>query len=717
MPGITDKLKNILQSRKNGSGVSMKKLFVVFLLFAAANVFITYSGVQRHTEAADGGDTLKYIEPESYHSNVEKLINTILSRYHYKKYALNDSLSEYIFNSYIKTLDNSRCYFIKSDIDEFSEYRDKIDDFLIEGELHPFYKIFNRFMDRVRDRNAYIDKILDTEMDFTKDEYLETDRENAPWPANTEEADEIWRKRVKNDALNLKLTGKEWKDIAVTLKKRYDNFTKNILQSKSEDVFQLFMNAYTEAIDPHTNYMSPTTTENFKIDMQRSLEGIGAQLKSEDEYTKIAEVIAGGPAFKSGQLAKDDKIIGVAQGDDGEMVDVVGWRLTDVVKLIRGPKGTKVRLQVQKAKDGTNAIPKTIVLIREKVTLEEQSAKKDVLDINNGGKNYKIGVIEIPAFYSDFEAQQKGDPNYKSTTRDVKKLLIELKQEKVDGILIDLRHNGGGSLQEAIQLTGLFIKDGPVVQVRNSDGSIDVDDDPDPQIIYDGPLAVVVDRLSASASEIFTGAIQDYGRGLVIGSQTFGKGTVQNLIDLNRIMQSKDDKFGQIKLTIAKYYRITGGSTQHLGVVPDVAFPSIFDPEVYGESAEKSALPYDQIKSSDFKRFADLKKFIPELQKRHEQRINKNDEFSYLIEDIEKYKESKDKKLISLNESVRKKERDADEERDFQRENERRSKLGLKLLNKGETPSDADKKKEDKDFLIDESARVLSDFIAMNKVG
>jgi carboxyl-terminal processing protease len=714
MAGIKDKIKKLYQARDDGSGVSMKKLFVVFLLFAAANIFITYSGDQKNTVNIEGGDTLKYVEPESYHSNIEKLVNTILSRYHYKKTALNDSLSGYIYTSYLKTLDNSRCYFIQSDIDEFAQYRDKIDDYIIDGQLEPVYEIFNRFRDRVKERTAYVDKILNNEIDFTKDEYLEVDREDVPWPATTEEANEIWRKRVKNDALNLKLAGKEWKDISETLKKRYDNFNKNVLQYKSEDVFQLFMNAYTEAIDPHTNYMSPVTTENFKIDMQRSLEGIGAQLKSEDEYTKIAEVITGGPAFKSGQLAKEDKIVGVAQGDDGEMVDVVGWRLTDVVQLIRGPKGTKVRLQVQAAKDGANAIPKTIELIREKVTLEEQSAKKDVFEIENGGKAFKIGIIEIPAFYSDFEAMQKGDPNYKSTTRDVKKLIAELKKDKVDGILIDLRHNGGGSLQEAIQLSGLFIKDGPVVQVKNADGSIDVGDDPDPEIIYDGPLAVVVDRLSASASEIFAGAIQDYGRGLIIGAQTFGKGTVQNLIDLNRLMPNKEEKYGQIKLTVAKYYRITGGSTQHLGVVPDIDFPSVYDPEVYGESAEKSALPYDQIKSSDFKPYSNLKKFIPELEKKHELRVSKNEEFDYLLEDIEKYKESKEKKRISLNESVRKKEREAEEEKDFQRENKRREKLGLKLLKKGETATDMPK---EKDFMIDESARILSDFIALNEVG
>lgn len=692
----------------------MKKIVFIVLLFAAANIFIAYSGNQKSEPYDLGGDTLKYVEPEDYHSNIEKLVTTILSRYHYKKSNLNDSLSADIFNRYIKALDYNRSYFLQSDIDGFNQYKNQIDDFIVDGNLEPIFKIFNVFRNRVKERVEYVDEVLKHAFDYTENDSVQLDRSKAEWAKTKEELDDIWKKRVKNDALNLKLAGKEWEDISKTLKKRYDNFTKNILQYKGEDVFQLFMNSYSEAIDPHTNYMSPITTENFKIDMARSLEGIGAQLKSEDEFTKIAEIIVGGPAYKSGLLHKDDKITGVAQDDDGEMVDVVGWRLTDVVQLIRGPKGTKVRLQVQSAKDGANAVPKVITLIRDKVTLEEQSAKKEVLEIMNDGKPFKIGVITIPAFYSDFEAMQKGDKNYKSTTRDVRILLDSLRLENVDGIVIDLRNNGGGSLNEAIQLTGLFIEDGPVVQVKNADGSIDVGDDPDPAIVYDGPLAVLVNRFSASASEIFAGAIQDYGRGLILGSQTYGKGTVQNLVDLNRLMANADEKYGQVKLTIAKYYRITGGSTQHLGVVPDIEFPSMYDPEEYGESAEPSALPWDQISKTPYTPFDNLKEFIPQLRQKSEVRRNKSDEFDYLLEDIQEYRESRNQKYVSLNEEVRKKQQEEKEEKRFQRENERRKKQGLKLLEKGETITEEAKHK---DALLDESARILADYIALNDVG
>lgn len=689
----------------------MKKLLIAAIVIIAANFLIIRSS-QIFTNDKDSSDTSKVVQPEEIFSQENQIINTILSRYHYNKFQLGDSLSSVIFDRYIKSLDPSRSYFLKSDIDEFEAFRYKIDDFLKLGELNPGFTIFNRFKDRLNERIDFVQNILNDEFDFTKDEYYQIDREDADWLNSSNDANEIWRLRVKNDALNLKIAGKEWSAVKETLKKRYESYRKAVIQYNSEDVFQLYMNAYTEALDPHTNYFSPMTSENFNIDMSLSVEGIGAQLQNEDEYVKIAEIIPGGPAAKSGLLLADDKIVGVAQGTDGEMIDIIGWRVNDAVKLIRGEKGTTVRLSILSASDGVNALPKEITLVREKVKLEEQAAKKSMLELLKDGKPYRIGVITIPKFYSDFEAQQRGEKDYKSTTRDVKKILAELKEEKVDGVIIDLRNDGGGSLNEAIDLTGLFIKDGPVVQVKNSDGTIEVGEDPDPNIVYDGPLAVIVNRFSASASEIFAGAIQDYGRGLILGEQTYGKGTVQNLIDLNRLMPGSKDKLGQVKLTIGKYYRITGGSTQNLGVIPDILFPSAFDAHEFGESSEPSALPWDQIKSSQYQMFGDFKMNLSKLKSLHEERIKTDPEFDFLLEDIQLYKDSKSKRLISLNEKIRRQEKEESDERSFQRENERRKLKGLTLLKKGEV--DTTKKEKESDPILDESGNILVDLISLS---
>ncbi len=689
---------------------NMKKIITGIVILAAVNIYLAKTD-NRESLVSNLPDSLIVVEPNEHLSSENLHINMLLSRYHYnKKTKLNDSISSVIFDRYLKALDFSKSYFIQEDIDKFETERYDYDDFLKEGYLDPAYDIFNVYKIRVEERMAFIKSQLENEFDFSVDETYELKREDKPWPKTTEEANEIWRKRIKNDALVLKLEGTEWDKIKERLTKRYENYRKAIIQYSSEDVFQLFMNSYTEVMDPHTNYLSPSTSDNFKISMSLSLEGIGAQLQTEDEYTKVHEIIPGGPAYKSNLLHRDDKIIGVAQGEDGEMVDVMGWKITDVVQLIRGPKETKVRLQIIPSDGGPNAPVKEITLVRDKVKLEEQAAKKEVLEITNEGKNFKIGVINVPAFYSDFEAMQRGEKDYKSTTRDVRLLLDSLKQENVDGIVIDLRNDGGGSLEEAVKLTGLFIKDGPVVQVRDSQGNIEVQTDPDNTIVYDGPLAVLVNRFSASASEIFSGAIQDYQRGLIIGEQTFGKGTVQNLIDLNRIMPKSNDPAGQLKITIAKYYRINGGSTQHLGVVPDIKFPSAFDPNEYGESSEPSALPWDQIRSTDYALYGELKNLIPQLVSKHEERIKTNNEFDNLQEEIEEYKESKTKTEISLNESVRKKEKEAEEEKRFQRENERRSRLGLKLLQKGEV---AERNEKQPDPLLKEGATILSDLILM----
>lgn len=683
------------------------KILLVLILFVSNNFIVSSSLAQVNNTAVT--DTIKVIEPMEYHTFEDQLITSILSRYHYKTFDLNDSLSQVIFNRYLNVLDNGKNYFLNFDIKSFDTQKFNLDDYLIKGDVQFYYDVFNVYLKRLNQRARFVDSLLNQEFDYSIDENFEYNRDKAAWAKDENELNEIWRKRLKNDALTYKLNGKDWTFIQKTLKKRYKNLAQFLNQYNSEDVFQLAMNSFTESIDPHTNYFSPETSDNFKIDMSLSLEGIGARLQTEDDYTKIVEVIPGGPAAKSKLLNADDKIVGVAQNDDGDFEDVVGWRINDVVKLIRGPKGTTVRLQIIPAGSDLNTKPKEITLVRDKVKLEEQAAKSSVLEIINDNKPFRIGVIDVPKFYNDFEGQKNGDGNYKSTTKDVKLILDSLKNKKVDGVIIDLRDDGGGSLQEAIDLTGLFIKDGPVVQVKNSDGNIDVATDPDPGIVYDGPLAVLVNRFSASASEIFSAAIQDYGRGLIIGEQTYGKGTVQNLIDLNRLSSKKNKDLGQVKITIAKYYRINGGSTQHLGVVPDISFPSFVDPSEFGESSEPSALPWDEIKSAKFNRYGDLSKIIPILKQKHLERIANNQDFDYLLEDIKIYKENKNKTSISLNEIIRKKEKDEEEQKKFERENERRKSVGLDLLDE-EVP---EVKSDKKDFLLDETAKIISDYIML----
>ncbi len=519
--------------------------------------------------------------------------------------------------------------------------------------------------------------------------------------------------RIKNDALNLVLSGKDWKNTSDFLLKRYHNYHKIVLQYEAEDIFALFMNSFTQVYDPHTDYFSPAASENFNIAMRLSLEGIGATLRQDNDYTVVASIVPGGPANKSGLLHEEDKIVGVAQGEDGEMVDIIGWRVDDAIQLIRGKKGTIVRLQIMKAKDGPGDPTTEIKIVREKIKLEEQAAKDEILDIEENGKSFKLGIVKLPSFYTDFEAQQKGDPNYKSTTRDVKNILNKFKEQKVDGVILDLRNNGGGSLQEAIQLTGLFIKDGPVVQVKNSANMVEVDKDPDPSIIYDGPLAVMTNRFSASASEIFAAAIQDYGRGLILGSNTYGKGTVQNLIDLNRAMPITNKKLGQLKITIQKFYRITGSSTQHLGVKPDISFPSQFTAKEFGESSQPSSLPWDQIQSAQFKPYSNLSKYFPLLEKKHNDRIKNDIEYNFMLDDIKEFNLNREKKTLSLNEAVRKLERNQAEANKKRKDEERAKYLGLKIDEKKEIEIPQSKQS---DFELKESGRILADLI-LAKVG
>lgn len=685
---------------------SDKKLLIICFFIFVFSIDNSSKNLLNHIPETD---SIKIIEPQEHHRLENQLITSILTRYHYKSFDINDSLSNIIFNRYFETLDQGKYYFLKEDIESFGSYKNKLDDFLLNGDVYFYYDVFELYLQRLNERINFVNNILENEFDYSTDEKYYFDRKDSDWAVSKSELDDLWEKRLKNDALTYKLNGKDWVFIQKTLKNRYINFSKLLNQYNSEDVFQLAMNSFTEAIDPHTNYLSPETSDNFKIDMSLSLEGIGARLQTDGDYTKVAEVIPGGPAYKSKLINVDDKIIGVAQGDNGDYEDVIGWRITDVVKLIRGEKGTTVRLQIIPAGNDLNSRPKEIKLVREKIKLEDQAAKSQILELNNDGKSFKIGVIKIPKFYNDFDGRRNGDGNFKSTTKDVKAILDTLIQKSVDGVVIDLRDDGGGSLQEAIELTGLFIKNGPIVQVRNSDGSVDVAEDPDPSIVYDGPLAVLVNRFSASASEIFSAAVQDYGRGLIIGEQTYGKGTVQNLIDLNRLASKKNNKFGQVKLTIAKYYRINGGSTQSRGVIPDIKFPSYVDALEFGESAQPSALPWDEIQTADFEKFNNLTDIIPEITQRHINRIKHNYDFNSLISDIEKYQRSKENKFVSLNEEVRRKEKEEEEQKKFE--------LGLDNSNSDIELIEEeviDKVNKKKDFLLDESGLILTDLILLS---
>lgn len=694
---------------KNKVGIIVKRSIFFLSLIVIAFFFVAESATPE-LNYFSLPDTLKTISPDSKQSIESQLVTTVLTRYHYNRVPLNDSLSALIFNRYLNQLDGGKNYFLKSDIDEFNKYKFELDDFLANSNIQFFFDVFNVYLKRVAERMDYINELLENEFNYTSNEYYILKRDSVDWAKDKNELNEDWRKRIKNDALLYKLNGKDWDFIKSTIQKRYKNITKYLFQYNSEDVFQLAMNAFAETIDPHTNYFSPITSDNFKIDMSLSLEGIGARLQVEDDFTKIVEVIPGGPADKSKQLKADDKIIGVAQGEDGEFEDVIGWRVNDVVKLIRGEKGTVVRLLILPAGSDLNAKPKEVKLIRDKVKLEDQAAKSSLLEIQNNGNNFKIGVINIPKFYSDFEAQRSGEEG-KSTTKDVRKLISELQQKNIDGLIIDLRNDGGGSLTEAVELTGLFINDGPVVQVRNSSNNVEVNKDPDPSIVYNGPLAVMVNRFSASASEIFAAAIQDYGRGIIIGENTYGKGTVQNLIDLNMFTNRKNMRLGQVKLTVAKFYRINGKSTQRLGVKPDIELPSYFLPEEFGESSEPSALPFDEISKLNYEQYGDIQKFIPDLIKKHNHRTENDPDFQYLIDQIKEYRESRNQTIVSLNEEVRRKQKEADEERKFQRENELRKKKGLKLLDKGEIPDD---KLDNTDYILNESAKILSDYILLS---
>ncbi len=647
-----------------------------------------------------------------------EMVETLEKR-HYSKRRYDDALSSEHLDNYIDSLDRGRMFFLASDVAKFEPFRTELDDQTSKGRLDTAYDIFNLFHQRLETR---LQQVIDTmpqtvaAMDFTVEESYPLDTDGIEWATETSELDDRWRKQIKNQVLSLRLAKKDPDEIVPTLEKRYENQLKRVKQYNSRDVFQLYANALTELYDPHTNYFSPTRSENFNINMSLSLEGIGAVLQLEDDYTKVARLVPAGPADKTGEIHPSDRILAVAQGEDGEFEDVIGWRLDEVVKLIRGPKGSTVRLEIIPTKAKSEDARKIVTIVRNKVKLEEQSAQKEIIEIPNGDEVRRVGVIDIPAFYIDFEASRRGDEDYKSTTRDVKRLLDELVADGVDGIVIDLRNNGGGSLQEANELTGLFIEYGPTVQIRHSSRRVWRDGKRLRGDYYDGPLVVLINRLSASASEIFAGAIQDYQRGIVVGDQSFGKGTVQSLISLPE---------GQLKLTESKFYRISGDSTQHRGVIPDVSFPAIYDPEEIGESTLDHALPWDQITPVKHPLYQDVESLIPTLSGLFQQRSLENPDFLFLQQQVALAEEARHIEAVPLQEAARRALREEQEQRELAIENARRQAKGLAALtsldDEEEADSDEDatdeatEDEEETDVLLVEAGHVLIDALMMTE--
>jgi carboxyl-terminal processing protease len=670
--------------------------------------------------------TAAQLTPLPQQSKAAYISAEVLTRYHYKRIPLDDAASIKIFDNYLKTLDGEKVFFLQSDIDQFAAYRNKLDDAILNEDLAAPFAMFNLYQQRVAERYSYAHSLLSRGFDFDSKESYQYTRKNAPWAKSTDEMNDLWRRRVKNDWLRLKLAGKDDKSIVDTLGKRYDNLLNGLAKIKSDDVFQNFMNAYAMAIDPHTNYLGVRASEDFDISMRLSLVGIGAVLQDKDEYTTIRELVAGGPAAMSGKLKVGDRIVGVGQGTNATPVDVMGWRLDDTVALIRGTEDTVVVLDVLPVEAGPDGKHKTVTMIRKKISLDNQAAKKSIIEIKDGATTRRVGVISLPGFYQDFAARQNGDKNFKSATRDVSRLLDELKRDKVESVLMDLRNNGGGSLDEAVELTGLFIDKGPVVQQRDSKGKVSVEKDTNSGLAWNGPLGVLINRGSASASEIFAAAIQDYGRGVVIGAKSFGKGTVQTVLSLDQLAKNDKPKFGDLKMTIAQFFRINGGTTQLRGVTPDIALPAMMDEEDFGESSYDNALPWTQIKAADYQPAGDLTAIMPALKVRHDLRISHDKDFQYLQEDISEFNAQRKKNQISLNEAERRKERLAQESRAKRRENTTTTKGGSPTvqddgLQANERNMDADlalenSRKNAKDVLLTEAAHILSDEVGLLKV-
>jgi len=647
------------------------------------------------------------VVPSERHRSVARRVGSMLEGMHYSQSKLDDRLSATVYARYLDSIDGQHTSLIAADIAEFEQYKLRFDDMIRSGDVDPAFAIFARFQQRNRERIKFAIAQLDKEPDWTVNEVFEFDREKAPWAITQAELDDFWRKRVKNDALSLLLTGKNWDEATKLLRKRYETTLKRIDQISADDVFESLMNSYARAYDPHSSYFSPRSSEEYRIQMSLNYDGIGASLQLVDDYVTIMNVIEGGPAAVAGTLSVKDRITGVGQGKEGPVTDVLGWRIDDVVQLIRGRAGTQVRLQVLPAGAGPGTPEKTLEFTRNKVTLEAQAAQKELRTIKRGDKEIRVGIINVPAFYQDVEAQNAGEKDFRSTTRDVRRLISELKSEKIDGLVLDLRGNGGGYLPEATALTGLFVDKGPVVQLKVTDGQLEVQDDPEPGVAYSGPLAVLVDRFSASASEIFAGAIQDYHRGVVLGQRTFGKGTVQNLVPLDR--WSPRPVNGQLTVTIGKFYRVTGESTQHRGVEPDVTLPSQIDLDEFGESALEGALPWDRIPGVPFRSEAKAQQpNIAALAGEEKVRADKDPDYRWLVADLAANDAVRKQTSLSLNLQQRKAERERIDKERLARENARRAAQNLPALKNSEELADV----KLPDTVLDQAAEVMTDMVS-----
>jgi carboxyl-terminal processing protease len=656
------------------------------------------------------------LEPLRAQAQAARLSAQFLTRFAYKPVPLDDALSAKIMTRFIKSLDPDRMLFLQADIDTFTADSTKIDDAINREDLQIPFSIFNVYEQRVVDRMRYARNLLKQNFDFSVQENYSLLRDEAPWPQSEAESDDLWRKRVKHDWLRLKLTGKADAVIRDTLDKRYENSLKRAFEYKSDDVFQSFMGAYTTSVDPHTDYFGPRAAAEFDISMRLSLVGIGAVLQERDDYTTIRELVPGGPAQLSGKLAVGDRITGVGQGQNGAVKEVLGMRLDEIVQMIRGEKDSVVRLDILPVDAGPDGSHRLISLTRDKISLEKQAARKSILSVKDGDTTRKIGVITLPVFYEDFEARRKGDPDYRSASRDVAKLLGELKQADVDGVLVDLRNNGGGSLNEAIDLTGLFVGKGPVVQQRGADGKIKIERDDLPVPAWKGPVGVLINRGSASASEIFAAAIQDYGRGVIVGEPSFGKGTVQTVVNLDRAANNRKPKFGELKLTVSQFFRVNGGTTQLRGVTPDIILPSFSDPKGFGEASYDNALPWTQIKPANYTPSGSIAPLLPQLQSLHDARVQGDRDFQRFVEDIAELKAQREKGAVSLNLTKRRNESAAQASRlkarqqtngnvnlgedDGLQSNERSLSADIALENA---------RKNAKDVLLNEAAAILAD--------
>ncbi len=657
--------------------------------------------------AASSGE----LAPNERHRRVLRLVSEVVERQHYRQAPLDDTMSSQIFERYLEALDGAKSYLLASDVAEFEPLRYQLDDAITRADAGPAFTIFTRFQERNREVLRYALSLLDTEPDFKVDESFRFDRADVGWPASEDELHELWRKRVKNDALSLVLAGKTWPEASDVLRKRYERAGKRVEQVTADDVFETFMNAYSHVYDPHSNYLSPRNSEEYNIAMSLSYEGIGASLQIEDDYVTIRDVLPGGAAAASTEVKVGDRITAVGQGESGALTDVVGWRLDDVVQLIRGPENSVVRLQVLPASASPGTQESLLSLKRSKITLESQAAKKELHTIKRGDKELRVGVISVPSFYQDFQARMKGDADYRSTTRDVHRLVDELKAEGIDSLVIDLRENGGGHLSEATGLVGLFVERGPVVQLRETSGRIEVLDDPEPGVAWEGPLVVLVNRASASASEIFAGAIQDYQRGLVVGQQTYGKGSVQNLYPLDRYALGPKAGFGQLTVTIGKYYRVTGDSTQHRGVEPDITLPSLIDTADIGESTRESALPWDRINAASYKPEPAELPVVSIISRAHEERVARNPDFVALQGEVDELAQLRSQRDVSLTLDKRRAERDAFDADRLKRENARRAARGLEPLADISALEAAD----EPDAVLDEAVEIAADAAEMPK--